>query len=181
MSESVVLDRANDSVWFWVKLDGPPDFTTTDEFGRRADSFQYELDLDWAGGPGSFAFEDVDAVVRGDEFDLDGDGMLPIRAAGPGVEPDGDPRSGGWGGVLTSVPLNVQGSELWFEAPLSALGDHDGHFAYRVYTTEFGGTTSVVESTSIPLPAAVWPGLAAFGCGAVIFVTNRVRKRLRRA
>ena len=180
VSEGVVVDRAGDTATFWMKLDGPPDFTTTDEFGRRADSFQYELDVDWAGGPASFPFEDLDAVVRGDEFDLDGDGMLPIRAARPGVEPDPDPRSGGWGRVLASVPLNVDGSELWFEAPLSALGDDDGNFAYRVYTTEFGGTTSVVESMSIPLPAAVWPALATVAGGAVILVTNRVRKRLRR-
>lgn len=176
VSEGVVVDRAGDSARFWVRLDGPPDFTTTDEFGRRADSFQYELDVDWAGGQASFPFEDVDAVVRGDEFDLDGDGMLPIRAARPGVEPDPDPRSGGWGRVLTSVSLNVDGPELWFEAPLSVLGDDDGNFAYRVYTTEFGGTTSVVESRSIPLPAAVWPALATAACGAVVLITKRVRR-----
>lgn len=181
VSEGVTVDPTAGSARFWMVLDGPPDFEAVDEFGRPVNSFQYEVDGDWAGGLVSFPFNDTDAVVRGDELDAGGDWSLPIRAAGPEAGIDPDPDAGGWGPVLESVSLNLDGSEMWFDAPLDALGDDDGVFAYRVFTTEQGGTTSFVESSSvppsnpIPLPPGAWPALVT------LLVLAAPRCALRRA
>jgi hypothetical protein len=52
--------------------------------------------------------------------------------------------------VRDEVPLQWEGNELRFEAPLGALGDDDGYFAYRLFTTEYGLTVSQVESRLLP-------------------------------
>jgi hypothetical protein len=166
VSEGVTVDRSAGSARFWLRLDGRPDFDTVDDLGRPVDSFQYEVDGDWAGGLVSFPFREVDAVVRGDELRGGRELTLPIRSAGPDFQPDPDPRSGGWGPVVTEVALDLDGTELSFDAALADLGDDDGVFAYRVFTTESGATISFIESstippvTAVPLPAAVWPALA---------------------
>jgi hypothetical protein len=179
VSEGVAVDRTRGSARFRLELDGIPDFRTVDEHGRPADSFQYEVDGDWKGGANFFPFEDLDAVVRGDEIIATGGRTLRIRAAGPDVEPDPDPRAGGWGRIRAAVPLEIDGPELSFEAPLSALGDRDGdgQFAYRVFTLEFGGMISLVESNTIPLPPAASAGLLT-GAACVIFGAWRRRLRL---
>ena len=164
-SEGVTVDHAAGTARFWLRFDEPPDFETVDELGRPVNSFQYEVDGDWAGGVVSFPFNDTDAVVRGDELDAAG-WSLPIRAAGPNVPLDPDPAAGGWGPVVDRVPLNLDDDGLWFDAPLAAICDADGVFAYRVFTTESGGTVSFAESSSVPapspvpLPPGVWPALA---------------------
>jgi hypothetical protein len=176
VEQSVGVDRAAGRAAFVARFDSPPDLFTRDEFGRLADSFQYEIDAD---GPLSHdaPVGRVEAVVRGDEiYEAD---ALRVRAAGENVEPDPDPIAGGWGRVRAAVPFNLDGPDLSFEIPLEVLGDTDGLFSYRLFTVEFGLTVDQVEgvagaATPIPLPPALWTACAT-AAGAALFA--RVRRR----
>lgn len=148
VSESAAVDRDAGIVRFSLELSGSPDFWTLDEFGRVADSFQYEIDGNWEAEVG-LPPEGLDAVVRGDEIHA-AEG-LRIRDANFGVTPDTDPIAGGWGGVRAEVPFQLDETWLTFEASLADIGDEgDGYFAYRVFTTEYGLTTSRVETRLLP-------------------------------
>ena len=46
-SHSVTVDRPRGVARFAARFDAPPDFWTVDEFGRLADSFQYEIAPDY--------------------------------------------------------------------------------------------------------------------------------------
>jgi hypothetical protein len=191
VSESAEVDRAAGVARFTLRFDGRPDFWTVDPLGRVADAFQYEIDGDWRAPPG-LPPDGLDAVVRGDE--IRAAGALRIRRAGFDAPPDPDPLSGGWGAVKATVPFDLDGTVLRFEAGLKAIGDDgDGYFAYRVFTTEYGLTTSEVESrllppgeepapgpTPVPLPPAPSAAVAA---GATLYVAYLVagRNRIRRA
>lgn len=156
VSESAVVDRGAGLVRFSVEFDEAPDFRTKDEFGRLADSFQYEIDGDWQ-APLGLPPAGLDAVVRGDEIHVAG--ALRIREAGFGMQPDEDPDSGGWGPVRTTVPFEMHGTRLSFGATLDDIGDDgDGYFAYRVFTTDFGLTTSEVEMRLLPPGQEPIPG-----------------------
>ena len=177
IEDDVTVDRNSGTAAFHARFDSIPDLFTLDEFGRLADSFQYEID---AQGPESAEFPvgPLDAVVRGDEVHVAG--ALRIRAAGEGVEPDPDEVAGGWGPVRATVTFDLDGPELSFEVPLAALGDDDGRFAYRLFTVEFGATVDEVTGVAgatpvpIPLPPALWPALAtAAPVGAVAMVRRR--------
>ena len=156
VSESAAVDRDSGNVRFSVVFDESPDFWTLDEFGRVADSFQYEIDADWA-APVGLPAEGLEAVVRGEEIRVAD--TLRIRDAGLTVTPDSDPVAGGWGAVRAEVPFELDGAELTFTAHLSHLGDDgDGYFAYRLFTTEFGLTTSEIESRLLPPGQEPGPG-----------------------
>lgn len=177
VSESAVVDRDAGVARFTVTFDEAPDFYTADEFGRLADSFQYEIDGDWR-APIGLPPEGLDRVVRGDEIHVAG--RLRVRDATFEVSPDPDPNAGGWGAVRAELPFELDGAELRFEAPLGDIGDEgDGYFAYRLFTTEFGLTTSEVETRllppgeepvpgPVPQPIPVPPPLHA--CGAAVFL-----------
>ena len=178
VEQSAAVDRDAGRAAFAVRFDSAPDLFTVDEFGRLADSFQYEVDAD---GPVSAEFPvgDVEAVVRGDEIRLAG--ALRVRAAGAGVEPDDDPAAGGWGPVRAAVPFNLDGPDLSFEVPLAALGDDDGRFSYRLFTAEFGLTVDQVQgvvgaSVPIPLPPAAPSAAAACAALALIATLRRAGK-----
>lgn len=147
VSERCEIDRAAGVAAFTVRFDAAPDFHTLDEFGRLADSFQYEIDDD-PFAPAGLPVDGLDAVVRGDEIHLAD--ALRIRDADFNRDPNPDPAAGGWGDVLAEVPFRLDGNELRFEAAFAAVGDDDGAFAYRLFTTEFGLTTSEVESRVLP-------------------------------
>jgi len=148
VSESAEVDRAAGVVDFTLDFDGRPDFFTVDEFGRVADSFQYEYDDDWR-APQGLPPDGLDSVVRGDEIHVAR--ALRIRGAGAGAAPDDDPDAGGWGAVRATVPFELNGTRLRFSASLAALGDDgDGYFAYRVFSTNYGLTTSSIESQVLP-------------------------------
>jgi hypothetical protein len=156
VSESAEVDRAAGVVRFTLRFDGRPDLWTVDPLGRVADSFQYEIDGDWR-APLGLPPEGLDAVVRGDE--IHAAGSLRIRAAGFDAPPDPDPLAGGWGPVRAAVPFDLDGTTLRFRAALSEIGDEgDGYFAYRVFTTEYGLTTSEVESRLLPPGEGPTPG-----------------------
>ena len=56
----------------------------------------------------------------------------------------------------------------------SQLNDTDGHFRYRLFTTEDGGLTSEAVGAVVPLPLGLWTGLSALGGLGLI---RRVRRR----
>jgi hypothetical protein len=146
-SQSVSVDRSRDVARFAVRFDGVPDFWSMDEFDRLADSFQYEIAPAW-NAPLGLPPESLSSVVRGDEIHVANG--LRVRDAAFNFAPDDDPDAGGWGRVIATVPFTLTGRELRFEAPLAALGDDDGYFAYRLFTTEYGLTVDELESRLLP-------------------------------
>ena len=181
VGHSAAVDAQRKRASFALEFDKAPDFYTLDSVGRVADSFQYEIDPD---GPASadFPVNDVDAVVRGDE--IHATDALRVRG-GFHDAPDPDPLAGGWGPVRTTVPFNLDGRHLTFEVPLDALGDGaaDGIFSYRVFTTDFGLTTSQIEASvgaiSVPLPPGAWGAALTLGAWVACAFQARVRRFIR--
>jgi hypothetical protein len=146
VSESVVVDAATEQVTFTMEFNRPPDFSTVDEYGRRADSFQYYIL-----GDSSLPYpENYDAIIRGDELDLRR-GVLPIRSATPA---DPDPVSGGWGAVRAEVPYVLDGTVLTFSASLGAISEHSpgGHFSYELLIVHYGSGTQFLQKDSVVIP-----------------------------
>jgi hypothetical protein len=146
-SESAVFDPLTGQVTFTLVFARQPDFRTEDALGRRADSFQYYI----LGDPTLPYPAYYDALVRGDEIDL-ATGLLPIRNA---VPPSTDPAAHGWGAVRAIVPFRLNGTVLTFSASLAAISDHslDGHFAYELQLTRYGGLTQFLQSNSVVRPS----------------------------
>ena len=170
VSQSVQVDQASQTAIFRLSFDREPRFFLPHGGGGdQPDAFQIEIDADNNTFDRPLQFEDVDAVVRGAEIFV-GNG-IPVRdREGDG----GSDHSGGWGPVRALVPFDLDGNDLTFTTGLSAIGDDDGRFRYRLITTEGGGLTSEVQGAIIPLPAAVWTGLTMLsGMGVV----HRLRKR----
>jgi hypothetical protein len=188
VSQGVEVDRAAGVAHFHALFDARPDLWTMDEFGRLKDSFQYEIDDDWRAAPG-LPPEGLDSVIRGDEVHVAN--ALRVRDARFGTTPDPDPDAGGWGAVRDEVAMNWNGNELRFAAPLGALGDDDGYFAYRLFTTEYGLTVSEVEARLLPpgepgpgtdpgprpAPMPLPPAAAAAALTAAIFCAGTAARR----
>jgi hypothetical protein len=154
VSHSVDVSLPRQEATFTLAFDHAPMLGERDALGRPLESFQYEIAPDCP-NIDECPFTDIRAVVRGDE--VTPNHLLPIR---DGIETASDPSpaSGGWGYVRGDVPFQLNGSVLSFSAPLSMLGNPDGQFAYRVFTTASGETTSLVTGQFAPLPKAVWTG-----------------------
>ena len=176
VSQSAQVDAARERALFTLEFDAAPDFHTVGEFGQQKDAFQYEIDGDGA-AEDELTLADIDAVVRGEE--IHAVDALRIRAAGPDVEPDPDPLSGGWGPVRATVPFDLHETVLTFVVPLDALGDaaSDGTFSYSLVTTDFGATTSRVfgRAVPIPLPPGGWAGAATASGYALLWALRRKR------
>jgi len=176
VSQSAEVDAARERAFFTLEFDAVPDFHTVGEFGQQKDAFQYEIDGDGA-AEGELTMADIDAVVRGEE--IHAVDALRIRAAGPDVEPDPDPLSGGWGPVRATVPFDLHETVLTFVVPLDAFGDaaSDGAFSYSLVTTDFGATTSRVigRAVPIPLPPGGWAGAATASGYALLWALRRKR------
>jgi hypothetical protein len=171
VDQSVNVDAARGRAAFALRFDARPDFRSVDEFDRLANSFQYEIDADATALPGDLSLRGVDAVVRGDEIRFAD--ALRIRSGIARGEIDPDPAAGAWGPVRATVPFQLEGERLSFEVPLSAIADDDGRFAYRVFSTEFGLTTSEITAGAnlaavVPLPAAIWAGGAMLAALALV-------------
>lgn len=150
VSQSAVYSASTGDVTFTVQFTQAPDFTTTDEFGRQADSFQYYV----FGDPDAVYPGNYDSLVRGEELHFSGQ-SLRIRNS---VPPDPDPEADGWGSIRGVVPYTLDGDVLTFSAPLSLLSDHsrDGHFTYLLDTYTFGSETAFVRAettTATPEPS----------------------------
>ena len=155
VSHSVEVNRTDSTATFKLEFDHPPNFLTNGS--GQSDAFQYEIDADTAEIGTGIGFNSLDTVIRGGEI-WEGNG-LPIRNR----DGEGGSNSGGWGPVRALLPFEVDGNSLSFTTGLSAIGDHDGQFRYRVFTTQNGEITGQAVGAVIPLPAAVWTGLAMLG------------------
>lgn len=167
LAQDVLVDVLDQRVRFTLILNHAPDLATVDAFGRHAESFQYEINPTCTDNIDACPLEDIRAVMRGDEA---GAGkLLPIRE-GFGKGSDPDPASGGWGPVKAGVPFTQQGGRVTFTTDFTVLDTTDGVFAYRVFTTEFGSTDSLIDGVArpelIPLPAALPVGIVMLGAFA---------------
>lgn len=103
----------------------PPDFVTTDEFGRLATSFQFYIDPDQeVSYPG-------DLLVRKAE----GSPLEEVTVVAT-TPPFHSP--GGWGPLLGTVPLLQEGIFVRVDVPLAWLGAADGTFFWALDTFEYG-------------------------------------------
>jgi hypothetical protein len=129
-SQVAIYNPSTGVVTFRIVFNRFPDFFTTDEVGRQADSFQYFVGSDVPVDP-----QFLDSIIRGEE--IHSTGMIPIRNAFP---PDPTPGSGGWGTIRGEVPFTLHGPVLSFAAPLSLLTDRTGLdiLPYILEAYEFG-------------------------------------------
>ena len=162
LSQSAEVNLANNSVLFQIEFNRAPDFFTTDEYDRQADSFQYYIDAD--GGFPIFKGTDIyysnlESLIRGEEIHLAGD--VRIRNALP---PDPDlSSSGGWGSIRGSVPYTLSGNVFSLLVPLELIGDTDGKFSYQLLWTEYGGSEGYIDAETVPEPATIFGSFMALG------------------
>ena len=168
LSQSAKVNTALREVVFSIVFTAPPDPFTVDELGRPARSFQYEINPDSPLAPPGDPLFDIAIIIRGDEARAAGD--LRVRNARGDVDPD--PLAGGWGLIRGSVPFVIDGNAVRFMTSFDLLKETDGVFAYRLFTTEFGLTTSLVQAQTIPLPAPVWTGISLL-LATVVVITRR--------
>jgi len=134
-SQSAIYKPSAGVVAFRIVFNRPPDFSTTDELGRQADSFQYFVGSDLPQNALIF-----DSIIRGDE--IHSTGLITIRNAFPA---DPLPSSGGWGTIRAQVPFTLRGSVLQFSVPLSVLTDRTdvSVIPYQLEGYEFGSWNGV--------------------------------------
>jgi len=142
VKQSAVYDPATGLVRFRLTFDRRPNFVDTDEFGRRADQFQYYV----VGDATLDHPYKYDAIIRIESPAFESSQLI-IRNAAPSSS---DPESGGWGTIRATVSYRLHGRTLIFSAPLSALSDHsaDGTFAYELETYRYGSVADHVDGMS---------------------------------
>ncbi len=174
-SHSVAVERAALTATFTLTFNQPPNFVAAPG-ETQVNAFQYEIDAGWseppAGAPdtGTVDFNSISTVIRGAE--ISGGSGLPIRDR----DGAGGASAGGWGAVRELVPFEVQDQTLTFTTPLDSLGDSDGVFRYRLFTTDRGLLTSEANGVAIPLPPAVAAGALTLGAAAL---ARRLRGKFR--
>jgi hypothetical protein len=176
LSQSAEVNLASNSVLFQIEFNRVPDFFTTDEYDRQADSFQYFIDAD--GGFPIFRGRDIyysnlESIIRGEEIHLGGD--VRIRNALP---PDPGSSSGGWGSIRGSVPYTLSGNVLSLLVPLQLIGDTDGKFSYELMWAEYGGDGGYIDAESVPEPATIFGTFMALGGLAAFQRKNKQLKKL---
>jgi len=160
VSQDVSVDTSNMTATFKVTFDQPPQFVANDSGQPQA--FQYEIDADNGVAAPSMDWSDIDTVIRGGEI-WEGQGV-PVRDS----QGDGGMNSGGWGPVRAFLPFDLNGDTVTFTAGLSALGDTDGKFRYRLIASDNGEMTGQAAGAVIPMPPALWTGI--FMLGAIVAV-----------
>ena len=174
LSQSAEVNLANNSVLFQIEFNRAPDFFTTDEYDRQADSFQYFIDAD-GGLPVYRDCSELESIIGGEEIAVGG--KVGIRNAGP---PDPDlPSSGGWGSIRGSVPYTLSGNVFSLLVPLQLIGDTDGKFSYRLEWYEYGGVGGYIEAETVPEPATIFGSFMALGGLAAFQKKNKQLKGLR--
>jgi hypothetical protein len=151
VTQHAIYRPASGKVTFILVFNRRPDFFTTDEFGRPANSFQYFIV-----GDESLPFpENFDSIIRGDEIHANS-GLIPIRDAFP--PDDNDPHSGGWGTVRGEVSFRTHGRVLMFSVPLDLMSDQSGatHVQYHLETYQFGDLIDSVDGSIRIQRAAVF-------------------------
>ena len=157
VDQSVEVNRTDMTATFSLTFDQHPSFVAIDN--GQLEAFQYEIDAHSVSVDKPITFNDITTVIRGAEI-FEGQG-IPVRDR----DGDGGPRGGGWGPVRALLPFTVdqQTNTLSFTTKLADLGDTDGKFRYRVFTTDNGGLTTDIQGAAIPLPLAVWPAVTLLG------------------
>jgi len=140
VSHSEHYDASNQTYYFNITFNAPPDFFTVDSNGNNLDSFQYQIDYNITDPP-FYPAGHPTVLIRGSEIKTSN--AIPIRDA----TGDGGPNSGGWGPIRGIVPYQLVGAVLTFSVPFAMIGDPDGQFAYYLLITRFGGTAD--ERTGI--------------------------------
>jgi hypothetical protein len=139
VSNSAVFNPINRKVLFTVEFSRIPNFTSIDDFGRQANSFQYYIL-----GEGKQRYSELyDSIIRGEEIHIT-QTNIRIRNAYPPVS---DPAAGGWGSIRATVPFTLSGNILTFSAPLSTISDHSS-FSYELGSFAFGAQTDFVQGES---------------------------------
>ena len=178
LSQSAEVNLASNSVLFQIEFNRTPDFFTTDEYDRQADSFQYFIDAD--GGFPIFRGKDIyysnlESIIRGEEIHLAGD--VRIRNALP---PDPDlSSSGGWGSIRGSVPYTLSENVFSLLVPLQLIGDSDGKFNYHLEWYEYGTLGDYIDAETVPEPATIFGSFMALGGLAAFQRKNKQLKGLR--
>jgi hypothetical protein len=179
LASTVTYDEQAQIFDFSITFSGAPDFFTVDSFGRPAVAFQYYIFFNGVHGRLN---ADSDSLVRGSEIHFAGD--LRIRDGLKGGS-SSDPEAGGWGPLRGAVPFALVGPELSFSAPLAIVGDSDGHFAYRLFTFEFGRTTyprvdGWSNGVTYPIPVPEPSALQLILVGLLVACASARRPALRR-
>ncbi|HEX8522590.1 MAG TPA: hypothetical protein VF669_10070 [Tepidisphaeraceae bacterium] len=157
VSQSVQVDQSAKTATFTLTFNRAPDFSLVSAINQY-NTFQYEIDATVPSNNDAttIGINEIDAVIRGGEV-AQGPG-LPIRS----TTGNGGPTAGGWGPIVDVVPYNLNFNTVTFTTPLASIGDTDGVFRYRVFTTDHGSVTSDASAV-IPLPAALGTGIALMG------------------
>jgi hypothetical protein len=172
VDHSVEVDRTKQVATFSLTFDQHPSFVAIDN--GQLEAFQFEIDVDSHVNDRPVAFDDIDTIIRGAEI-FEGQG-IPVRDR----DGQGGAHAGGWGPVRALLPFDVNDNTLSFSTPLSTLGDTDGKFRYRLFTTDNGGLTTDIVGAAIPLPLAGWSGVMLLGALGAGGVTAKLRFRRRR-
>ena len=169
VDQSVQVDRTSGLATFSLTFDQHPSFVAIDSGQLKA--FHYEVDVDSQDTSKPIMFDQIDTIIRGGEI-WEGQG-IPVRDR----DGNGGAHAGGWGAVRAMVPFSVdeETNTLTFSTSLSNLGDADGKFRYRLFTTDNGGLTSDIQAAAIPLPLAAWSGVVLLGALGTFGITGRVR------
>jgi hypothetical protein len=173
LSQSAEVNLDSNSVLFQIEFNRAPDFFTTDEYDRQADSFQYFIDADGLRNTG-ISYSTLEYLIRGEEIHLGGD--VRIRNISP---PDPDLSSGGWGSIRGSVPYTLSGNVFSLLVPLQLIDDSDGKFSYILMWTEYGGAGGFIYAEAVPEPATVFGSFMALGGLAAFQRKNKQLKGLR--
>ena len=178
LSQSAKVNLDSKSVLFQIEFNRTPDFFTTDEYDRQADSFQYYINAD-GGLPVYRGYSELESIIRGEEIPVGG--KVGIRNALP---PDPDlSSSGGWGSLRGAVPYTLSGNVLSLIAPLQVIGDSDGKFSYVLQWLEYGGgggwIEAEAEAEAVTEPATIFGSFMALGGLAAFHRKNKPLKGLR--
>jgi hypothetical protein len=155
VDQSVEVSPLRGTATFSLTFDQHPSFVAIDN--GQLEAFQYEVDVDNQNTTKPIGFDDIDTVIRGAEI-FEGQG-IPVRDR----DGSGGAHAGGWGPVRAMLPFEVNDNTLTFTTTLAALGDTDGKFRYRLFTTDNGGLTTDIQAAAIPLPLAAWSGALLLG------------------
>ncbi len=171
VSQNLTINRHDNIADFSLTFNQAPDFGNLDSLGRPNNSFQYNFDGDFQ-PESTNPTHDWTAIIRGDEIHF-GDGIRIRQADG-----DGGSNSGGWGPVITSVPMHLIGNNVSFSVPTADLGYTGGSYRYDVFSLHHGSQTGDQNVTVVPLPSAFYSGLLGLtlvaGAGAYIRRSNRL-------
>lgn len=134
-SYSVKSYAASKKTDFSITFTGVPDFFTIDKAGRAANSFQFYIMNTGALPPIN---ELWDVIIRGEE--IRHFGKILVRNGFPYIADFNEWHSGGWDGLLATVPYVLTGQVMAFSIPWSSFKETDGRFYFELSSYYYGST-----------------------------------------